>query len=105
MLARDVPNDGSQSVRLPAATGSDHRIMVRGHDNIFFDTSDDDITVDAGTNVPGAPRSVVGVAGDRRVTVSWAAPSSDGGSPITQYRAVASAGGGAARRPARGPAR
>jgi serine protease AprX len=34
---------------------------------------------------PGAPRNVVAVAGNARATVSWAAPDSDGGSPITNY--------------------
>jgi hypothetical protein len=34
---------------------------------------------------PGTPRNVSAVAGNERATVSWAAPDSDGGSPITNY--------------------
>ena len=34
---------------------------------------------------PGAPTGVTGVAGSKQVTVSWSAPSSDGGSQILSY--------------------
>jgi len=42
--------------------------------------------------VPSAPQMVQAVAGDGQVTVSWAAPASDGGRPLTDY-AVSSDGG------------
>ena len=35
---------------------------------------------------PGLPRSITVVAGYQQVSVSWAAPRSDGGTPITAYR-------------------
>jgi len=34
---------------------------------------------------PGAPTNIVAVAGDAQATVSWSAPASDGGAPITSY--------------------
>lgn len=37
-------------------------------------------------DVPGAPTTLVARAGDTTATVSFAAPASDGGSPITLYR-------------------
>ncbi len=44
------------------------------------------LTPVATPTVPGAPTGVAGVAGDRSVALSWAAPTSDGGRPITSYR-------------------
>ena len=36
--------------------------------------------------VPGAPRNLAAAPGNSRVTLSWSAPASDGGAPITTYR-------------------
>lgn len=43
--------------------------------------------------VPDAPGGVTAVAGDGKATVSWTAPSSDGGSAITSYTVTATPGG------------
>ncbi len=42
---------------------------------------------------PAAPGAPTGTAGDGEVTVSWTAPSSNGGSPITGYTVTGSPGG------------
>jgi hypothetical protein len=39
---------------------------------------------------PGAPRLVTATPGFKQVSVTWAAPASDGGAPITSYRISAS---------------
>jgi len=39
---------------------------------------------------PGAPQNVTATAGDGKVKVTWDAPASDGGSPITGYTVTAS---------------
>ena len=43
--------------------------------------------------IPGAPRSVTGVAANGSVTVSWLAPLSNGGAVITKYTVTASPSG------------
>ena len=40
----------------------------------------------ANPTVPGKPNSVVGTMGPGTARIGWSAPSSDGGSPITDYK-------------------
>ena len=42
---------------------------------------------------PGAPTSVLGVAGDAGVALAWTAPTVTGGTPVVTYTATASPGG------------
>jgi predicted phage tail protein len=44
------------------------------------------ITVTNPSTVPGAPEGFLAVAGNGTVTLTWSAPSNDGGSPITGYK-------------------
>ena len=39
----------------------------------------------AQVNAPGAPEGLEAVPGDRKVTLNWKEPESDGGAPITDY--------------------
>jgi len=43
------------------------------------------VTVNVQTT-PSSPQNLRAIAGDAQVTLSWSAPLSDGGSPITNYR-------------------
>lgn len=56
-------------------------------------TVHDPAGVQAAAGVPGAPTAVTGVPGDQGAVVSWTAPSSTGGSPVTGYVINASPGG------------
>lgn len=56
-----------------------------------FEITDDPEIVIANTK-PDSPTSVTGVAGSSKVTVSWTAPTSNGGSAITSYTVTASNG-------------
>jgi hypothetical protein len=46
--------------------------------------------------LPGAPTEIVATVGDTRATITWNAPSDDGGSEITEYHIHASPGGSGA---------
>ena len=44
-LANNVPNDGSQSVSFPDVPGTTNRVMVKGHNHIFYDISNVNFTI------------------------------------------------------------
>jgi hypothetical protein len=49
------------------------------------DSADGSVTISYTTGGPGAPSSVVGVAGDSSVSLTWTAPTQAGQSPISDY--------------------
>lgn len=51
------------------------------------------VTPHAAATVPGDPIGVTAIAGNGQATVSWSAPASNGGSPITGYTVTSSPGG------------
>jgi ELWxxDGT repeat protein len=50
-----------------------------------YSTSSSTITPIAPVSAPGVPTALVGTPGNGRVSLSWSAPSSDGGAAITDY--------------------
>ena len=50
-------------------------------------------TVAGSATAPGAPQSVSATAGDTNADVSWSAPASNGGSPISAYEVTSAPGG------------
>ena len=61
-----------------AGSGLPGRISYRGGDG-------NDIVLKLGVDPPGAPGGVTGTVGSGRVSLTWAAPTSNGGTAITDY--------------------
>jgi chitodextrinase len=60
-LLAATPNDGTQAVTIPNTAGTQNRIMVKGTNHIFFDVSNTNFTITAGstdTVVPSAPTNL-----------------------------------------------
>ncbi len=77
---------GTGGVQLPGLVASDG---ATGSVTLTFD----------GLAVPGAPTAAVATPGNHQASVSFSAPASDGGSPITSYTVTASPGGATASCP------
>lgn len=80
VLLASTPNDGSQSVVIPNTPGSQNRIMVKGTNHIFFDVSNTNFTITAGsapdTTAPSAPTSLSASGTTQNSTnLSWNASS------------------------------
>jgi chitodextrinase len=76
-LLAATPNDGTQAVTIPNTAGTLNRIMVKGTNHIFFDVSNTNFTITAGstdTVAPSAP-TTLSAAGTTQTTtnLSWTA--------------------------------
>ena len=95
---------GSGSCSTPGATSCTVSGLTNGTPYTFTVTATNAVgtgpesnaasaTPQAAATVPGAPSNLVATAGDTTVQLTWTAPSSDGGSPITGYTVTGSPGG------------
>ena len=81
-----VPDPASRSYEITGLTnGTEYFVRVLAVNARGDGEGSMDVPFTPATS-PGPPRSVVAVRGDRSVTVTWAAPADDGGSPVTGYR-------------------
>ena len=76
-LASNTPNDGSQSITVPNNVGNTNRVRVEAANNIFFDLSNTNFTIDGAvactaTTPTGLAASGVG---SNTATLSWNAVS------------------------------
>ncbi len=72
-----TPNDGTQTITVPNNVGTTNRIMVKGTNHIFFDVSNANFTITAGssdTTAPSAPTSLAASGTTQTTTnLSWTA--------------------------------
>ncbi|NUY81426.1 fibronectin type III domain-containing protein [Flavobacterium sp. MAH-1] len=77
VLLAATPNDGSQAVTIPNTAGTQNRIMVKGTNHIFFDMSNANFTITAGstdTVAPSAPTNLAASGTTSTTTnLSWTA--------------------------------
>ena len=74
VLLAATPNDGTQSVTIPNTPGTANRIMVRGTGHIFFDISNVNFTITAGSTdaiAPTAPTLVASGTTQTSTVLSW----------------------------------
>ena len=87
----------SQISNLSMSAGYTYYIRVAGYSGSSCSSGSFslswNVNVTGTVSPPGAPTGVVAVAGSGSATVSWVAPSSNGGAVISSYTAVSSPGG------------
>ncbi|MFT3793688.1 reprolysin-like metallopeptidase [Flavobacterium sp.] len=87
MLLAATPNDGTQAVTIPNVAGTQNRIMVKGTNHIFFDVSNTNFTITAGstdTVAPSAPTNLAASGTTQTTTnLSWTASTDNVG--VTGY--------------------
>ena len=86
-IATSVPNDGSQSITVPNAVGTQNRIMVRGSGHIFYDISNANFTITSGGGDTQAPTAPTGLTASNitqtTVDLNWNASTDNVG--VTGY--------------------
>ncbi|MES2747509.1 MAG: zinc-dependent metalloprotease family protein, partial [Bacteroidota bacterium] len=73
-LLAATPNDGTQAVTIPNTAGTTNRIMVKGTNHIFFDVSNTNFTITAGstdTVAPTAPTLAASGTTETTTDLSW----------------------------------
>jgi len=73
-LLAATPNDGTQAVTIPNTPGTTNRIMVKGTNHIFFDVSNTNFTITAGstdTVAPTAPTLAASGTTETTTNLSW----------------------------------
>jgi len=85
-LLAATPNDGTQAVTIPNTAGTQNRIMIKGTNHIFFDVSNTNFTITAGTTDTTAPSTpTLSASGTTQTStnLSWTASTDNVG--VTGY--------------------
>jgi chitodextrinase len=92
-LLASTPNDGSQAVTIPNIAGTQNRIMVKGTNHIFFDVSNTNFTITAGTSAdtqaPTAPTLTASGTTQTTTNLAWSGATDNVG--VTGYDVYRSA--------------
>lgn len=73
-LLAATPNDGTQAVTIPNTPGTTNRIMIKGTNHIFFDVSNTNFTITAGSSdtvAPTAPTLAASGTTQTTTNLSW----------------------------------
>lgn len=73
-LLAGTPNDGSQAVVIPNSPGTTNRIMIAGSNHLFYDVSNTNFTITAGTadtTAPTAPTLTASNTTRNSTVLSW----------------------------------
>jgi chitodextrinase len=73
-LVAGTPNDGTEAIVIPNTAGTTNRIMVKGSNHIFFDVSNTNFTITAGstdTVAPTAPTLTASGTTQTTTSLSW----------------------------------
>ncbi|UGS23847.1 reprolysin-like metallopeptidase [Flavobacterium channae] len=86
-LLAATPNDGTQAVTIPNTPGTQNRIMIKGTNHIFFDVSNTNFTITAGTTAdttaPSTPTLSASGTTQTTTNLSWTASTDNVG--VTGY--------------------
>ncbi|MEZ4839335.1 reprolysin-like metallopeptidase [Flavobacterium sp.] len=85
-LVTATPNDGSQAITIPTTQGNQNRIMVKGNNHIFFDVSNANFTITAGSSdtvAPTAPTLSAAGTTSTSTNLSWSGATDNVG--VTGY--------------------
>ena len=85
-LVAATPNDGTEAVTIPNTPGTTNRIMVKGTNHIFFDVSNTNFTITAGstdTIAPTAPTLSASGTTETTTSLSWSGATDNVG--VTGY--------------------
>ena len=94
----DVKSDASSTVFTGLANGQPYTFAVSASNPAGSGASSDSsgsvtpVAPPVKSTVPGSPSSIVAAVEREQVTVTWSAPDSDGGDPLTGYKIVSDPG-------------
>lgn len=85
-LLAATPNDGTQAITIPNTAGTNNRIMVKGTNHIFFDVSNTNFTITAGSTDTIAPTApTLSASGTTQTTTSLSWSGSSDNVAVTGY--------------------